>query len=68
MTVTAMSVGEILSLPAVVDIPTAGRALGIGRSGAYALARRGDFPLPVLHLGGRRRVRTCDLRDYLGLG
>jgi hypothetical protein len=30
---------ELLALPVVVDVPTAARALGLGRSTAYELAR-----------------------------
>ena len=38
----ALSPEEVLALPAAVDLATAGRALGIGRSTAFDLARRGD--------------------------
>ena len=38
----------------VLSIAEAGRALGVGRSTAYALARTGQ--LPVLRLGPRRLV------------
>lgn len=39
-----MSAAEIRSLPAVVDVVTAGRALGMGRTKSYELARAGRFP------------------------
>lgn len=57
----ALTVDELRDLPAVVDVPTAGRAYGIGSRHAYELARRGDFPVPVRRLGRLMRVRTADL-------
>jgi hypothetical protein len=39
-----MTTEEVLTLPAVVDLLTAARALGIGRTAAYTLARRGESP------------------------
>lgn len=36
---------ELLALPVTVDVPTAARALGLGRSTAYELARRDEFPV-----------------------
>lgn len=62
---TAVTRAELLALPAVVDIPTAGRAYGIGERLAYELARRGEFPVPVLRLGRLLRVRTADLLEHL---
>jgi len=62
---TAVTRAELLTLPAVVDIPTAGRAYGIGERLAYELARRGEFPVPVLRLGRLLRVRTADLLEHL---
>lgn len=56
-----MTRDELLALPAVVDVPTAGRAYGVGRDLAYTLARTGAFPVPVLRLGPRLRVRTAHL-------
>ena len=47
----AMTRAELLALPAVIDVTTAARALGLGRSTAYDLARRGKFPCRVLHIG-----------------
>lgn len=41
--------------------------LRIGRTSAYEMAETGTFPVPVLRVGGRLRVRTVDLRRYLGL-
>lgn len=59
---------EIAALPPLVDITTAGRALTIGRSTAYALAAANEFPLPVIRIGPRSlRVRSADLRRFLGI-
>jgi hypothetical protein len=63
----ALSVVELRALPAVVDVPTAGRAYGIGERHAYELARRGEFPVPVLKLGRLLRVRSVDLLGDLGV-
>jgi len=58
---------ELLSLPVTVDITTAARALGLGRSTAYELARRKAFPCRVLHIGSTYRVPTADLLRVLGI-
>ncbi len=47
-----MTVADVAALPAVVDLMTAAQALRIGRTTAYALARDGEFPCPVLRAGG----------------
>lgn len=62
-----MTVAEAAALPAVVDLMTAARALRIGRTTAYALARVGGFPCPVLRVGGEYRVPTAGLLRMLGL-
>lgn len=62
-----MNRAELLALPVVVDLPTAGRAIGLSRSHAYELHRRGEFPIPVQRLGSRYRVVTEALLAYLGL-
>lgn len=57
---------EVRRLPPLVDVTTAARALGIGRSLAYALAAGGEFPIPVLRIGPRTmRVRSAELRRLL---
>ncbi|GAA2456227.1 hypothetical protein GCM10010191_89480 [Actinomadura vinacea] len=58
---------ELRSLPVTVDLVTAGRAFGIGRTTAYQLARTGQFPCRVLRIGRSYRVRTADLLTALGL-
>jgi predicted DNA-binding transcriptional regulator AlpA len=63
----ALTADEVLALPATVDILTAGRALGIGRSTAYQLVRTDRFPCPVIRVGQSWRVPTAGLRHLLGL-
>lgn len=52
-------------LPAVLDVETAGRLLGLGRSAAYQLVKDGAWPSPVLRLGRRWRVLTAPLLALL---
>lgn len=56
---------ELDDLPPVVDVPTAGEILGVGRSCAYELVRSGQWPTPVLHLGRLIRIPTTPLVDLL---
>lgn len=63
-----MSREDLLALPVAVDLETGNRALGLGRSKGYELAKRGDaYPCKVLRLGNAYRVVTADLLDLLGL-
>ncbi|MDP4511176.1 DNA-binding protein [Nonomuraea turcica] len=65
----ALTIEELLALPATVDLPTAGRAFGIGRTKAHELARSGTFPCHVLRIGSTYRVgraailRALDIDD-----
>jgi Helix-turn-helix domain len=62
-----MTTDEIRALPATVDVATAARALGFGRSLAYDLARHGRFPCRVLRAGNRYLIPTTELLRLLGL-
>ncbi|MFE1175010.1 hypothetical protein [Streptomyces sp. NPDC058773] len=62
-----MSREDLLALPVAVDLETSNRALGLGRSKGYELAKRGVYPCKVLRLGNAYRVVTADLLDLLGL-
>ncbi|MFF8533767.1 helix-turn-helix domain-containing protein [Streptomyces sp. NPDC015532] len=62
-----MSHAEMLALPVAVDLPTAARALNLGRTCAYDLAKRGEFPVPLLRLGVQYRARRADLLELLGI-
>jgi hypothetical protein len=59
--------GEVYALGVRTDLETAGSVLGVGRTVAHELARRGEFPVRVLRLGRRYVVPTADLIEVLGL-
>ena len=50
------TVQDVRALGVTTDVVTAGRVLGLSRNSAYALARRGEFPLPVIKAGSQYRV------------
>ena len=56
---------RIRALGAVTDITTAGAVLGLSRSVAYDLARRGEFPIPVIRAGSRYRIPVAALLTAL---
>ncbi|GAA1828309.1 hypothetical protein GCM10009735_74840 [Actinomadura chokoriensis] len=62
-----MSQDELLALPTTISVETAARAIGLGRTRAYQLARRGEFPCKVIRIGASYRVVTVDLRRLLGI-
>jgi excisionase family DNA binding protein len=62
-----LTLAELLALPVTVDVTTAARALGLGRSTAYELARRDEFPCRVLRVGSSYRIPTADLLRVLGI-
>ena len=62
-----LTVGQVEVLPATVGLVEAGRALGIGRSSAYQLARDGQFPCPLIRVGALYRVPTAGLLRLLQL-
>ena len=39
-----ITMAELLTMPVMVNMETAARALGLSRSTGYELARRGEFP------------------------
>ncbi|GGS97499.1 hypothetical protein GCM10010156_64620 [Planobispora rosea] len=62
-----MSRAELLALPPVIGIVTAGRVLGFGRTKSYELARTGEFPCRVIRVGRSYLVPTAVLLAVLGL-
>ncbi|WP_443046314.1 hypothetical protein [Streptomyces sp. NBC_00335] len=62
-----MSREQLLALPVAVDLDTGNRALRLGRSKGYELAKRGQYPCKVLRFGNAYRVVTADLLNLLGL-
>lgn len=61
------SIAQLRGGPPAVDLQTAARVLGLGRTKAYELARRGEFPVPVRRIGTSYRVPVAGLLDYLGI-
>jgi excisionase family DNA binding protein len=51
-----------------MSLTEAATVLGIGRSTAYELARRGEWPTPLLRLGRQYRVPTAQLTALLKPG
>ncbi|RQX16525.1 hypothetical protein DDE19_14805 [Micromonospora ureilytica] len=67
MITSSLTHEELLRLPAIVDLSTAARALGVGRTKAYELAKQDLFPCSVLRIGTSYRVRTADLLRLVGI-
>jgi hypothetical protein len=63
----ALTLDELRALPATIDLPTAARALGLGRTKAYELAKADRFPCRILRIGATYRIPTADLLRYLGI-
>ena len=57
---------QLSALPPVLDVPTAATVLGIGRSLAYDLIRRGQWPTTVLRIGKLIKIPTEPLVRLLG--
>jgi len=67
MTRSQITTEEVRELPPVVDVPTAARVLGIGRTAAYELIRTGEWPTPVVRLGKSIRVPSGPLLALVGV-
>ena len=64
---TPITITELRSLPATIDLKTAARVLGLGRTKAYELAKQGQFPCRVICIGDIYRVPTSGLLELLGM-
>jgi len=62
-----MSLDELRALPVAVDLVTAGRAFGLGRTKSHELAKAGEFPCRVLRVGARYRVPRSEIFKVLGI-
>jgi hypothetical protein len=62
-----MSVAEIRALPASVPFPLACRALNIGRTLGYELAKAGEFPVKVIPVGKKFKVPRSAIFKELGI-
>lgn len=61
------SLADVARLPPTVDVVTAARWLGVGRTTGYRLAVAGAFPVPVVRVGRCYRVPTAPLLALLGI-
>jgi excisionase family DNA binding protein len=53
---------------ATVSLAEAAKVLGVHRSTAWELWKRGEFPVPVLQVGSRLRVSKVRLAEFLRSG
>lgn len=58
---------QLLALPLMTTIEMAARALCLGRTRAYGLARRNEFPCKVIRIGTSYRVVAADLHRITGI-
>lgn len=58
---------QLHDLPTTIDLMTAARALRIGRTKAYELARTGQFPCKIIRVGAGYVVPTASLLEVLGI-
>lgn len=56
---------ELRAMPALLGIDEAAAALRMSRNSAYRLVKCGEFPVPVMRLGLKYKVRTSDLVRYV---
>jgi hypothetical protein len=61
-----MSPAELRKLPVSVDLTTAGRAFGLGRTKSFELAKAGEFPCRVIKVGIKYRVPRSAILKALG--
>ena len=59
---------ELTGLPALLDVPQAAQVLGIGRSMAYELVRRGEWPTAVLRVGRLIKIPSGPLVELVKTG
>ena len=64
---TPITVTQLRNLPATVDLMTAARVLGLGRTKAYELARQDRFPCRVIRIGDSYRIPAAGLLELLGV-
>jgi hypothetical protein len=66
MSMPPVTIAE-LRANATVDLMTAARALNLGRTKAYELARRDEFPCRVIRIGETYHIPTPGLLELLGV-
>lgn len=63
---SSITIAQLRATP-TVDLMTAAAALGLGRTKAYDLARRDQFPCRCIRIGETYRIPTPGLLELLGL-
>jgi len=58
---------RIRQLGTVTDLSTAASIFGLSRAVAYELARRNEFPVPIIRAGSRYRVPVAPILAVLHL-
>lgn len=58
---------ELMALPVSFSLATGAKAFGIGKTLAYELHRKGEFPCRVLRVGNSLKITRGDLFRALGL-
>jgi predicted DNA-binding transcriptional regulator AlpA len=62
-----MNATELAALPAVLDVGTAAKVMGLSRTAAYELIRTDNWPTPVFRLGRLIRIPTAPVLELLGV-
>ncbi|MBT2456769.1 hypothetical protein [Streptomyces sp. ISL-86] len=62
-----MTHAELTALPVSFSLDVSNRALRIGRTQGYAMAKQGTYPIRVLRLGRQYRCTRYDLLRFLGV-
>ncbi|MFD3352772.1 hypothetical protein [Streptomyces fradiae] len=62
-----MQISELLALPVAFSLEVSNRALQLGRTKGFALAKRGEYPCRVMKVGRTYRVSRADLLRTLGV-
>ena len=62
-----MNAAELAALPAVLDVDTAAKVVGVSRTAAYELIRTDAWPTPFFRLGRLIRIPTAPLLSLLGV-
>ena len=62
-----MTNDELHALPVSVDLVTAARAFGLGRTKAFELAKQDRFPCRIIRVGEKYRVPRSAIFEALGV-
>jgi hypothetical protein len=61
----ALTISQLRSGPPTVSLLAAAAVIGIGRTKAYELAKRDEFPVAVRRVGATYRVPVAELLRFL---